>query len=87
MITTLNILKNLQNFSQSQHVFFPTHDSGHIFNLIITNVSSKFNIRPFYINTYISDNKTVYVDPNLAKPLIKKKTFLSLYQGYQFHSI
>ena len=70
-ITTFKILKNLQNFSLPQHVFFPTHNSGHILDLIITNFSSKFNICPFCIDTCISDHKTVYVDLNLAKPHIK----------------
>ena len=50
----------------------PTHVSGHSLNLIITNVSSKFNIFPFNIDTCISDHKTVCADLNLAKPHIKK---------------
>ena len=45
------------------------------FSFFITNVSCKFNIRPFYIDTCISDHKTVCVDLNLAKLRIKKKTF------------
>ena len=72
---TQNFKKLLQNFSLSQHVFFPTHDSGHILDLIITNVSSKFNIRPSCIDTCISDHKTVCINLNLAKPHVKKKTF------------
>ena len=67
--------KLLQNFSLSHHVLFPTHDSGHVLDLIITNVSSKFNIHPFCIDTCISDHKTVCVDRNLAKPHIKKNIF------------
>ena len=65
----------LQTFSQSQHIFFPTPDSGHIIDLIITNISPKFNIRPFCIDTCISDHKTLCIDLNLAKPHIKTKTF------------
>ena len=72
---TQHFKKLLQNFSLSQHVFFPTHDSGHILDLIITNVSSIFNIYPFCIDTCTSDHKTDCVALNLAKPLIKKKTF------------
>ena len=43
--------------------------------MIITNVSSKFNIHPFCIDIYISDHKTVCINLNLPKPHIKKKTF------------
>ena len=76
MIKTLKILKNCYtDFSQSQHVFFAIHNSGHILVLIITNVSFKFNIRPFCIDTCISDHKTVRVDINFAKLHIKKKFF------------
>ena len=37
------------------------HKSGHILDLINTNISYKFNIRPIFIDTYISDHKTVCV--------------------------
>ena len=67
--------KLLYNFNLSQHVFFPTHDSGHILDLIITNDASKLNVHPFYIDTCISDHKTICVDLNLPKLHIKKKTF------------
>ena len=74
--STQNFKKLLQNFCLSQHIFFPRHDYGQIFDLIITNVSSKFNICPFCINTCIFDHKTVCIDLSLAKPHIKKKLFL-----------
>ena len=51
--------KLLHNFNLSQHVFFPTHDSGHILDLIITNDSYKLNIHPFYIDNCISNHKTM----------------------------
>ena len=65
----------LYDFNLSQHVSFPTHDSGHILDLNITNDSSKLNIHPFYIDTCISDHKTICVDLNLSKPHIKQKNF------------
>ena len=34
----------LLNFNLNQHISFPTHDSGHILDLIITNASSKLVI-------------------------------------------
>ena len=84
---TQHFKKLLQNFDLSQQVFFPKNDSGHILDLIITIFSSKFNIHPFCIDTCISDHKTVCANLILAKTHIKKKLFLSAYQGYQFHSI
>ena len=71
---TQHFKRLLQNFGLSQHVFFPTHDPGHILDLIITKVSSKFNIRPFCIDTCIFDHNTVCVGLNLAKSH-RKKTF------------
>ena len=64
MIITQHFYKLLHNFNLSQHVSFPTHDSGHIFDLINTNDSSKLNIHPFYIDTFISDCKTICVEPS-----------------------
>ena len=72
---TQHFKRLLQNFGLSQHVFFPTHDPGHILDLIITKVSSKFNIRPFCIDTCIFDHNTVCVGLNLAKSH-RKKLFL-----------
>ena len=72
---TQHFNKLLQHFFRNQHVSFPTHDSGHILDLIITNDSSKLNINPFYIDTCISDYKTICIDLNLPKSHIKKKTF------------
>ena len=65
----------LHSFNLSQHVFFPTHDSGHILDLIITNDLFKLNIHPFYSDSCISDHKTICGDLNLPKPHIKEKTF------------
>ena len=77
MITTLNILKKmLQNFSLSHHVFFPTHDAGHILDLITTNVSSKFNIHSFCIDTCISDHKEFVLILTLLSYILRKKLFL-----------
>ena len=53
--------------------FSYSHDSSHILDFIITNDLLKLNIHPFYIDTCISDHKTICV--NLNKPHIKKKTF------------
>ena len=52
----------LLNFNLNHHISFPTHDSVHILNLIITNASSKLAIYPNLTNTCISDHKTVYID-------------------------
>ena len=54
---------------------FPTHDFCHPLELIITNDLFKLNIHKFYIDTCISDHKTICVDLNLPKPHIKKKNF------------
>ena len=59
--------KLLHNFNLSQHVFFPTQDSGYNLELIITYDSSKLNIHSFYIDTCISDHKSICVDHNLLK--------------------
>ena len=58
-----------------QHVSFPTQNSGHVLDLIITNASSNLVTYPFLLNTYISDHKTVCVDIDLPKPNINKVTF------------
>ena len=73
---TQHFNKLLCNFNLSQHVSIPTHDSGHIVDLIITNDSSKLNIHSFYIDIYISDHKTICVDLNLPKSHIKKNYIL-----------
>ena len=72
---TQHFNKLLHNFNLSQNVSLPTHDSDHIFDLNITNNSSKLNIHPFYLDTCISDYKKICVDLNLPKPHIKKITF------------
>ena len=56
---SLHFLKLLNTFNYCQHVFLPTHNSGHILDLIITNASSNLIICPYMLDTYISDHKTV----------------------------
>ena len=68
-------LKLLDVFHLCQHVPLPTHNSGHVLNLIITNASSNLVICPYMLDTYISDHKTVCVDINLPKPTVNKVTF------------
>ena len=58
-----------------QHVSFPTQNSGHVLDLIITNASSNLVTCPFLLDTYFSDHKTVCVDIDLPKPNINKVTF------------
>ena len=58
-----------------QHISFPTHNSGHVFDLIITNASSNLATCPFLLDTYISDHKTAYVNTDFPKPNINKVTF------------
>ena len=60
----------LLNFNLNQHISFPTHDSGHILNLIITNASFKLAINLNLIETRISDRKTVYIDLDSLKPVV-----------------
>ena len=76
----------LLNFNFNQHISFRTHDSSHIFDLIITNASSKLAIYPNLIDTCISDHKPVYNDLNTQKPVVQKSpfTFRPLKQN-QFH--
>ena len=62
MIHTEPSLDPLINFNLNQYIFFSTHDSGHIIDLIITNVSSKLVIYPNLIDTRISDHKNFYID-------------------------
>ena len=52
----------LLTFNLNQHISFPTHDSGHILDLIVTNASSKLAIYPYLVDTCISDHQTVYID-------------------------
>ena len=58
-----------------QHVSFPTHNSGHILDLITTNASSNLGTCLILLDTYISDHKIVCVDIDLPKPYINKVTF------------
>ena len=55
----------LLNFNLNQHISFPTHDSGHIHDLIITNASSELAIYPNLIDICISGYKTVYTDVDI----------------------
>ena len=71
----LHFLKLLNTFNLCQHVSLPTHNSGLILDLIITNASSNLIICPYVLDTYISDHKTVCVDTDLPKPAVNKVTF------------
>ena len=74
-LNTLYFLKLINTFNLCQHVCLPTHNSGHILDLIITNASSNLVICPYMLDTYISDHKTVCIDINLLKPTVNKVTF------------
>ena len=75
----LHFLKLLSTFNLFQHVSLPTHSSGHIINLIITNVSSNLVICSYVLDTYISNHKTVCVDIiDLPKPSVNKVTLFFL---------
>ena len=71
----LHFLKLLNTFNLCQQVSLPTHNSGHILDLIITNASSNLIICPYVLDSYISDHKTVCVDIDLPKPAVNKVTF------------
>ena len=68
-------LKLLNTFDLLQNITHPTHDSDHTIDLVITNASSKFIIRPFMLDTYVSDHKTICIDFDLSKPTVHKTTF------------
>ena len=74
-VNSIHFQKLLNTFNLCQHVSFPTHNSGHVLDLIITNASSNLVTCPFLLGTYISDHKTVCVDIDLPKPNINKVTF------------
>ena len=76
MLIPFIFLKLLNTFNLCQHVSFPTHNSGHVLDSIITNASSNLVTCPFLLDTYISDHKTVCVDIDLPKPNINKVTSL-----------
>ena len=59
----------LLKFVLNLHISFPSHDSGHILDLIIINASSKLAIYPNLIDTRSSDHKTVYIDLEIPKPV------------------
>ena len=74
------------NLNLNQHISFLTHDSGHIFDLIIKNTSFKLAIYPNLIDTCISDHKPVYTDLNIQKPVAQKLSFtFRLLKQNQFH--
>ena len=64
-VNSIHFLKLLNTFNLCQHVSFPTQNSEHVLDLIITNGSSNLFTCPFLLDTYISDQKTVCVDINL----------------------
>ena len=66
----------LLNFNRNQHISFPIHNSGHILDLIVTNVSFKLAIHPNLIDKCISDNKTVYNDLDIQKLVAQKSSFI-----------
>ena len=66
---------NTALFNLNQHISFPTHNSSHILDLIITNASSKLAIYPNLIDACISDQKTVHIDLDIQKPLAQKSSF------------
>ena len=70
-----HFLKLLNTFDLPQHVTCPTHDSGHIIDLVLTNASSKFIICSFMFDMHISDHKTICIDLDLSKPTVHKTTF------------
>ena len=72
---SLHFFKLLNRFNLCQHVSLPTHNSGNILDLIITNASSNLVICPYILETYILDHKTVCVDIDLPKPAFNKVTF------------
>ena len=74
-VNSIHFLELLNTFNLCQHVSFPTQNSGHVLDLIITNASSNLVTCPFLLDTYISDHKTVCVDIDLPKPNINKVTF------------
>ena len=75
MLISIHFLKLLNTFNLCQYVSFPTQNSGHVFDLIITNASSNLVTCPFLLDTYISDHKTVCVEIDLPKPYTNKVTF------------
>ena len=72
---SLHFFNLLNTFNFYQHVSLPTRYSGHILDIIITNLSSNLFVCPYMLDTYISDHKTVCVDIDLQKPTINKVTF------------
>ena len=64
----------LNTFKLCQHVSLPTHNSGYILNLIITNALSNLVNRPFRLDTYALDHKNACVDIDLPKPTVNKVT-------------
>ena len=74
-LNSFYFLKLLNTFNLCQHFSLPTHNSGHIFVLTITNASSNLVICPYMLDTHISDHKTLCVDMDLPKPIVNKVTF------------
>ena len=76
-VNSIHFLKLLNTFNLCQYVSFPTHNSGHALDLIITNTSSNLVTCPFLLYAYISDQKNLCVDIDLPKPNMNKVTFSS----------
>ena len=72
---SLHFLKLLNTFNLCQHVYLPTHNSGCILDLFITNASPNLVICPYMLDKCISDHKTVCVDIDLFKSIVNKVTF------------
>ena len=50
--TTFDFFKVLNTFNLIKYISFPTHDSKHILDLIITNVSFKLITGPIVLDIY-----------------------------------
>ena len=74
-LNTVVFNRLLLNFNFNQHISFPTLNSVHTFDLIITNASSKRAIYPNLIDTRISDYKIVYIDIDIQKLVAQKSSF------------
>ena len=61
-VNSIHFLKLLNTLNLCQHVSFPTHNSGHVLDLIITNALSNLVTCPFLLDTYISDHKTLCIN-------------------------
>ena len=72
---SFRFFKQLNTFNLCQHVSLPTHNSGHILDLIIANASLNLLICPYMLDTFISNHRTACVEIDLPKPTVNKVTF------------